>query len=159
MKLALYVGPPQDLGHWIGHLAVCIFQSIRASLTARQPIWIPYSHCELVIGDRCYSSSSRDGGVRGKTIDLASGRWLVLDIGRAELEDDALEWFGWHDGAGYDWAGIFRFAAMWLPHSRRRWFCSEACAEAIRTAGESIRGVPHDYTPHTLMQYLLEDKP
>lgn len=134
MKLALYKGPAQDIAHKIAHWAVCLFTGS------------PYSHCELVIGGVCWSASARDGGVRGKVIDLASGHWDLFEIHGDE--DLALEWFLAHDGARYDWAGVFRFALPFLPASRSRWFCSEACAAALLLPGA------RDLNPQQLLDHL-----
>jgi hypothetical protein len=89
----------------------------------------PYSHCELVIDGQCYSSSLRDGGVRVKTIDLMSGNWDVVPV--AENQKLALDWFTLHLGDKYDTAGLFGFVLPWRLEARSRWFCSEACAEAL----------------------------
>lgn len=95
----------------------------------------PYSHCELVINGECYSASLRDGGVRSKMIDLASGRWDVMPLpphlATTDHQADALIWFMAHAGAGYDVAGLFGFVLPCRAHSRRRWFCSEPVAEAL----------------------------
>lgn len=95
MQLAFYKGPPTDAGHFFAHYGVCAVTFSK------------YSHCELVIGGLCYSSSARDGGVRSKRIDLTSGRWDVIDVGGDAAR--ALEWFRAHEGKGYDWTGAARF--------------------------------------------------
>ncbi|UUZ68071.1 hypothetical protein LP416_27790 [Polaromonas sp. P2-4] len=89
----------------------------------------PYSHCELVIDGLCFSSSLRDGGVRVKRIDLTTGRWDVVTV-QADAQH-ARDWFYAHLGAGYDAAGLLGFVLPWRTQDRRRWFCSEACAEAL----------------------------
>jgi len=58
VQLALY----KARGNWINRL-ICWWTGS------------PYSHCELVINGTCYSSSIRDGGVRGKTMALPSDKW------------------------------------------------------------------------------------
>lgn len=40
----------------------------------------PYSHCELVIGDYCYSSSLMDKGVRRKQIILKPEHWMLVPL-------------------------------------------------------------------------------
>ena len=134
LRLALYKGPPTDLAHKIAHWAVCTFTG---SI---------YSHCELVINGVCWSASARDGGVRGKVIDLHSGRWDVIDLPEQLSEADALAWFKAHDGLRYDWAGVMRFAIPFLPLSVGRWFCSEACGAALGI------GQAHKLTPRSLAQ-------
>ena len=94
----------------------------------------PYSHCELVLNGVCHSASLRDGGVRSKVIDLTTGRWDVLDLPQYDAGDevDALQWFAVHAGEGYDVAGLLGFVLPWRTQNRRRWFCSEAIAEALQ---------------------------
>ncbi len=138
LRLALYKGPPTDLAHKLAHWAVCTFNAS------------PYSHCELVLDGVCWSASARDGapgkpdGVRGKVIDLTSGRWDVIDI--SGDESAALAWFKAHEGLRYDWAGVARFAVPFLKVSANRWFCSEACGAALGI------GQPHTLTPRSLAQ-------
>lgn len=133
MQVALYKGPAKDWRHKVAHWAVCV--ATRS----------PYSHCELVIGGVCWSASARDGGVRGKVIDLQSGRWDVFPIEGDEAA--ALAWFRAHDGQRYDWAGVARFALPFLPNGSDRWFCSEALAAALGRPRPE-RSIPHDFVPH-----------
>ena len=88
----------------------------------------PYSHCELVIDGLCWSSSARDGGVRGKAIVLGAN-WDVFDVPGDEAK--ALAWFQAHKGARYDVAGLFGFVWRREYGDGQRWFCSEACAAAL----------------------------
>jgi hypothetical protein len=111
LQLALYKGPATDTWHQLAHRVIC---------------WVtgsPYSHVELVINGVCCSASPRDGGVRFKRIDLASGKWDVIDVpGHSEAR--AWDWFCRHNGHAYDYAGpaaaTSGFAAKpWPP----RWAC------------------------------------
>lgn len=129
MRMAMYKGPADGLLHQVGHLAVCIRTASR------------YSHCELVFGPAdslgfatCWSSSSRDGGVRPKRIDLTSGRWDIFALpGRDAFDEEyALNWFHEHRGAEYDWLGNAGFVLPWRTEQRSKFFCSEACAAALR---------------------------
>lgn len=120
VTVALYKGPATGWFHQVWHLLVCWWtKSI-------------YSHCELLIAGTCYSSSNRDGGVRSKVIDLTSGRWDLFEVDGDELA--ALAWFQRHMGELYDHLGVARFVLPFLPHFLLRWFCSEACAAALRWA-------------------------
>lgn len=123
--IAFYKGPPRnDLWHSISHYAIRLWT------------WSKWSHAELVIGGVCYSSSTRDGGVRGKHIDLTSGRWDVVEIDLSpEQVDGALLWFFKHDGDPYDWAGVVRYVLPFLPHGLREWVCFEAIGAALGFAG------------------------
>lgn len=140
MKIARYKGPPRDLIHWIAHIATCIVLFSR------------YSHAELVIDGRCYSSSIRDGGVRSKGIDLQSGHWDVVDIGGTALDEArALAWFAEHDGESYDWRGALRFLLPFIPQSRGRWYCFESIAAALglqRPHRWSLRRLVKHFTHH-----------
>jgi hypothetical protein len=118
LQLAFYKGPATDTWHQLAHRVIC---------------WVtgsPYSHVELVIDGACCSASPRDGGVRGKRIDLASGKWDVINVpGHSEAR--AWDWFCRHNGHAYDYAGVLRFVLPLLPSRRNQWFCSEAVAAAL----------------------------
>lgn len=119
------------------HVAICWFTKSK------------YSHCELVVDGRCYSSSARDGGVRSKVIDLDSGNWDVFDLNADP--DDIKNWFASHAGEKYDWAGIFRFILPFLPANPKQWFCSEAVGAAVCMVK------PEDYSPGELYELLIEE--
>ena len=107
-----------------------------------------YSHVELVLTTgRAWSSSFEDGGVRSKLIDFDPARWDLVDLPPA-LEHAAVAWFEAHRGAGYDLVGNLQFVISPIPHSRSRWFCSEAVAAAL--------GIPDPwrYSPGTLASAL-----
>lgn len=130
MQMALYRGPATDTWHQVGHRLIAWFTGS------------PYSHCEIVINGMAMSSSSRDGGVRFKAIDFASGKWHLVPLPGSEASVWA--WFATHEGEAYDWAGIARFIVPLLPQRHNQWFCSEACAAAL--------GLEHpaDWTPGML---------
>ena len=107
----------------------------------------PYSHCELVLPDgRFVSSSPRDGGVRAKVIEPDPAVWDFLPLPWIQpahveqlLEQEA--------GAGYDWLGIL--GSQILPagiQSRSRWFCSEFCARVLELEQ------PQRYSPGQLAE-------
>lgn len=117
MRLALYRGPAPSLSLQLGHIVTRV-----ATLSA-------YSHCELEIDGICHSSSIRDGGVRAKVIDLASGHWDVFTVsGDAPA---ARAWFDAHDGQPYDWTGVGDIFLRWIPKQPGHWFCSESIAAAL----------------------------
>ena len=107
-----------------------------------------FSHVELVLstGD-AWSASFADGGVRNKPIDFDTKNWILIDL-PAELEQGAEAWFRAHRGAKYDLVGNLQFVLAPIPHSRERWFCSEAVAAAL--------GIPDPwrYSPGTLASAL-----
>lgn len=120
MKLALYKGPPQTISHNIFHYATRLWTFSK------------YSHAELVIDGICYSSSSRDGGVRSKLIDLSSGRWDVFDLNTTpEQKQIALDWFEKHKGEPYDYRNIIRFVLPFVGHNERHWVCYESIGAAL----------------------------
>jgi hypothetical protein len=113
MQLAFYHGR----GTWLDRL-------IRLWLRGR------FSHVELVLDDgTCWSSSPRDGGVRAAHIDLDPARWTLVPVAGDEAR--ALALFTRHDGARYDWLGVFGFVLRPLGGDGGRWFCSEICAAAL----------------------------
>lgn len=130
-QIALYKGPPasSDWTHLLSHYGVRLWT------------WSRYSHAELVLGDMCYSASVRDGGVRGKKIDLTSGRWEVFPVELTHAEYvSSLWWFGLHDGARYDWPGIVRWLLPLVRQHKDRWTCFEAVGAALGLAA------PHKLT-------------
>lgn len=119
MYLAMYKGPANGFWNQLSHCAIRVLTFSR------------YSHVELVIRGTCWSSSPRDGGVRGKQIDLATGRWDIFPL--EGNEERAYAWFQAHKGEGYDWAGMLRCCPLlrWLPKRQHKKFCSEAVACAL----------------------------
>lgn len=147
LYLASYRCPPMRpdpgktldwLARWAFHILVC------AGTFSR------YSHSELVFGEPdengeslCWSSSGRDGGVRPKRIKLDPARWTVDPLAglHPSVEASAWLWFEKHKGQKYDHLGLaavwlftvlpFLRAAWRLIQNTRRWFCSEAVADAL----------------------------
>lgn len=109
-----------------------------------------YSHAELVIDGKCYSSSVRDGGVRGKFIDLDSGHWDVYQVTPAfDNPEQALTWFQEHDGARYDWPGIVRFVLPFVPQKKGEYFCFEAVGAALGVAN------PSKFSARDLLKFVV----
>ena len=139
LSLALYKGPPSDLLHVIGHNATRLWT------------WSKYSHAELVIDGVCWSSSSRDGGVRSKVIDLDSGKWDVVKLTDSLLiKSNALLWFKQHEGDKYDYRNILRFVIPVVGHDKRKWVCYEACGAALGITN------PHKLDADKLLQEALK---
>lgn len=120
-----------------------------------------YSHCEIAVerlvfasGERypdifydCYSASLRDGGVRCKRIDVSDvNKWdlIPLDIS----EEQVLRYFEQTKSAGYDLVGAIG-VALGIKHSKRRYFCSEWCYNAIFGGNEG-----HKFSPNELAKLL-----
>lgn len=122
-----------------------------------------FSHTELVewrtgqFGG-CWSSSARDGGVRPKTIDLASGRWVLVVLPGYDLAA-AVKWFMAHIGARYDYPGILGYVVPFIKQMRDWLYCSESAASAIVAAASALGlPVPPDthLSPNALFAWCLE---
>lgn len=109
----------------------------------------PYSHCELVIGGYCYSSSLMDKGVRRKQIILKPENWMLVSLSPA-LESGALAYFEKTKDESYSWldlarSQVFNSGADEAGAS----FCSDWCAAAL--------GLPNSttYSPKTMLSIVL----
>lgn len=138
MQLAMYRGPASGLRNTLVHAAVCVLTFSR------------YSHVELVINGICWSASPRDGGVRGKQIDLSTGRWDLFPV--QGNKESALSWFMRHRAQGYDWAGQLRCCPLlrWLPKRPHKRFCSEAVAAALG------HPQPETLSPQAVLDYFFD---
>lgn len=87
-----------------------------------------YSHCEIVFSNgECWSSSSREGGVRGKYIELGD-HWDVFEL-IGDFNEAAIKyWFMSNDGDLYDWFGAVGSLFHIDLSSEDKKFCSYACA-------------------------------
>ena len=75
--------------------------------------------------------AGRHGGVRFKRINVRdASKWLLVDVPWADARR-AAQWFVDHQGALYDWQGIFGFVAWPIPGRAQRWACHEAVAAAL----------------------------
>lgn len=135
IQVALYKGPATDWQHKVAHWVTC------AVLTLRRLRWCPYSHGELVVDGRCYSSSVRDDGVRSKVIDLTSGKWVLVDA-PGHSADAALARFAEREGAGYDWPGALAWGLPFLAQRPAADYCFEVVAYML--------GLPHPERWHPL---------
>lgn len=142
MLVALYKGPAPGLQK-ISHGLIC-WKTKR-----------PHSHCEIVLSDGlCYSSSSRDSGVRRKEIDIESGKWDLIDI---EGDEDYVKYFfELTKGNGYDYAGVARYVFPSLPNITHLWYCSEWCASALRLKEVDIS--PGDFGLRVLASPALQPR-
>lgn len=103
----------------------------------------PYSHCELVVNGMCYSSSIRDGGVRGKVMALPADKWDVIDLPWADA-GVVQGWFDRHAHDRYGWIDLVLCQLLGMRRDSRGVFCSEACAAALRYPN------PTRFSPQTL---------
>ena len=89
-----------------------------ASATDAMPAWSP-------------RRAGRRGGVRLKRINvLDPSKWVLVDVPWADARA-AARWVLEHQGALYNWQGIFGFLAWVIPGKRGRYACHEACAAAL----------------------------
>ena len=124
-----------------------------AGLYNRLGKWLdhgPYSHCELVFSDGMSGSASfMDHGVRIKYIGYTSGDWDFVEIPE-RYEPVARRWFISERGKAYDLMGNINAAFGFVPHSRDKWFCSEAIAASLKLND------PWRYKPNGLAAVLKE---
>lgn len=106
----------------------------------------PYSHCELVVGGKCYSSSVRDGGVRETVIRLDSGHWDLVELPWVSAADVLLH-FARTKGQPYGWLDVLLRQIFNKCGDAPGWFCSEWCAAAIGLHN------PQAYSPAALGEY------
>lgn len=107
----------------------------------------PYSHCELVVGDQCFSSSLMDGGVRQKQIALTSDKWDLVPVLWANAADVILH-FNLTKDQPYDWWALIG-SQIFNRRSEEAdaAFCSEWCAAALGLPN------PETFSPQTLGDY------
>jgi hypothetical protein len=90
----------------------------------------PYSHCELIVDGKSYSSSFLDGGVRVKEIVYDPEHWDIVDVPWADAAK-AVAWFEAHMGLKYDVVGLAGFVVRRVEDDRGKYFCSEAVASSL----------------------------
>lgn len=115
-----------------------------------------FSHCELAIAANkglfdCYSASLRDGGVRKKTMPVDLNKWAFFEIPEHFiLKTVAL--YEETQGAKYDFWGALSSVFRLFSGSKKKWFCSEWCAEVLGLE------TPEQYTPNSLFSLIKENK-
>lgn len=104
----------------------------------------------------CYSSSSRDDGVRLKWINLEDGKWEILNLTFLKSEDSqkALTFASLHLGMKYDWTGILGFALPGEQHDNKDRFCSEAAVELLNYLTNKRDLKPWDVSPAELYKII-----
>jgi hypothetical protein len=118
MKLASFKGTHPGWRGWFSRF-------VRLWLHGR------YSHNVLVFDNGwCASALFLKGGVHFEvTPAFDPTQWDVIDIKGDQVK--AIAWFAEHQDEGYDLLGLLGF--VWRPtrQDKRKWFCSEAIAEAL----------------------------
>lgn len=114
-----------------------------------------YSHCELVMDGRCYSSSVMDKGVRCKAVGPGPNQislvesWDRIDLPWANATA-VLEYFAATDSDRYGWPSLI--TSQLLNRNRpvaHAQFCSEWCAAALGLP------CPASHSPATLGDWCL----
>ena len=94
-----------------------------------------YSHCEIAVQIKnsdnylCFSSSSRDGGVRAKVIKPKEHHW---DFVKVDVDENKL--YNFFDSTiemKYDFLGCLGIVSNKIKHKKNEYFCSEWCAEVL----------------------------
>lgn len=126
----------------------------------------PFSHSE-VVGDRrgdrqgelwrCRSSSLRDGGVRAKWLNLASGRWVLVRLPQYDSAH-GLPLFARYQGAPYDVPGVLGFVLRFIKQLRAWWYCSEWCAAELAASAlaQGLPAPPTDISPSGLFAWCMQ---
>ncbi len=97
-----------------------------------------FSHVELAIqyGDKfmCYSSSSRDGGVRCKEMDVTNDNWVLVPVSVDALR--VQHYFALTKHQKYDLLGAIASTIPFVQFKNRQ-FCSEWCFNAIKQGSKA----------------------
>lgn len=122
MKLLFYKG------RWIDNSSATLWDNIICLVT-----WSKYSHVEVSINEYngwhdCWSSSTRDDGVRKTRIYVDPSKWHIIPTDKP-IE---LKLFEDNENASYDYIGLLGTVFKTkLFSSENKWFCSEIIAEAL----------------------------
>lgn len=118
-----------------------------------------YSHVEMIIDGRWYSSSPRNGYVRSKIIIPKEDHWDFVDVEVTECAKyEMLTFFKKQLGKKYDWAGIFLSQVLPLEiQDPGRWFCSEICSAALKRVGKHLEKPAQWYSPGRLYESIMKE--
>lgn len=96
-----------------------------------------YSHSEICVGNpferavHCLSSTSADGGVRIKLMQLNPAKWDIVAL-HSVNEATVWEFFARHHGEPYELDGAFRTVLPFVGRPQHhKWFCTEVCADVM----------------------------
>jgi hypothetical protein len=107
-----------------------------------------YSHCELILDDGLWATSSpRDGGVVMRYLE-PSDKWDIFDLYVPyDVNTDLVKkWFDANDGDAYDYLGAFGSAFGLDLVSTQKKYCSQTCA--------IILGIDSTISPSSLYRKL-----
>ena len=90
----------------------------------------PYSHCEIIIDGKSYTSSVQDGGVRVKFIPYNADSWDYISVPWAD-KVAILRYFGITSGTPYGWGALILRQLFNIRGNDGKQFCSEWVAEDL----------------------------
>lgn len=107
-----------------------------------------FSHVEFfdVNTCQCWSSSSKENGVRRKFIDVTNGKWTLVHY-VFPFDVHPIEWFEAHEGAKYSWNSILNYIWYVFTELEAEYNCSVAMARALGFHFDRI-------TPRELLEFL-----
>ena len=114
----------------------------------------PYSHSEIILNGKMYSSSPRDGGVRSKVHKYDPDKWDYIKLSDIYVQNIKF-FYKLTENEPYDWLGILGFVVP-LKDKTRAWFCSEWCANALKVSGckKLFAYEPSKLSPNKLYKIL-----
>ncbi len=119
----------------------------------------PYSHVEIIVDGKMYSSSPRDGKIRERDAILDDHeRWDYVTV-YVSNKKNFYKFFEQVNGNKYDWAGILGFIIPFRD-SENKYFCSEFVTRALQFMGYSnLYSIKAGITsPNRLYKLLSKDK-
>ena len=101
------------------------------------------SHCELLFSDdMMFSASAYEDITRFKKHSMTGHDWCRIDLGiDKDTEAKIRLWCENKVGKKYDYLGILGFILPFVKQSKKRWFCSEICCEALKENTDLIPSV------------------
>lgn len=137
MKLLFYKGIKDE------NPSSTLWDNIVCSVTRSRFSHVELSVLEVDKDHMCWSSSTRDGGVRYTRVNTSSNNWVEVPI--FLYPSNVHEFFSKEEGKPYDYLGLIGTIIHLPIFSRRnKWFCSEIIAEFLKLKD------PWKYTPEDL---------
>lgn len=121
-------------------IKVAFYKASKGKWTDKFVAWLigsRYSHCEIIIGQHCFSSSMRDGGVRWKCIkDIeTSGKWDIIELPKAthRATNNFFTFYQNVKGSRYDFLSLVInfFSHHKQDRDNRKYYCFEFVAKSI----------------------------
>jgi hypothetical protein len=120
------------------------------------------SHCAILFSDGFAGTAQPNTGIiLYKAEPLNTADWLIIDLPCYPEEEARVRAFFETDEAGckYDWVGIFFCQVLrWGWHSSTKWFCSEACLDALQRIYPALAGLKPWFCDPADLATLLEER-